>query len=134
MPVQVLVEDDKLNPADGKQIAEKWMESEHVKLFSGIIFSNVAGAVVPSLAKQAGLHPPPVLWIDCETYTPDGKTVEDPGPNEAWLLDAQAWTGLQCELLSGIEALWVACARSQAEARCSSAASGRPWIRTSAAV
>src|SRR5438046_338511 len=34
----------------------------------------------------------------------------------AWLRDAQAWTGLQCELLSGIEALWTECARRQSEA------------------
>jgi len=34
----------------------------------------------------------------------------------AWLRDAQAWTGLQCELLSGIEALWAECARRQSEA------------------
>ncbi|HEX3537734.1 MAG TPA: hypothetical protein VHU15_13310 [Stellaceae bacterium] len=33
-----------------------------------------------------------------------------------WLRDAQAWTGLQCELLSGIEALWAECARRQSEA------------------
>jgi branched-chain amino acid transport system substrate-binding protein len=59
VPVQVLVEDDKLNPADGKQIAEKWMESEHVKLFSGIIFSNVAGAVVPSLLEAGNIYVSP---------------------------------------------------------------------------
>ena len=41
-----------------------------------------------NLAKQCGMDPPPVLWIDCETYAPDGKHVEDPGPDEAWLLDA----------------------------------------------
>jgi hypothetical protein len=34
----------------------------------------------------------------------------------AWLRDAQAWTGLQCELLSGVEALWAECARRQGEA------------------
>ena len=34
----------------------------------------------------------------------------------AWLRDAQAWTGLQCELLSGIEVLWAECARRQIEA------------------
>ena len=34
----------------------------------------------------------------------------------AYLRDAQAWTGLQCEFLSGIEALWAECARKQSEA------------------
>src|SRR5262249_14736248 len=31
---------------------------------------------------------PPVLWIDCETYAPDGVHVEDRGPNEDWLTAA----------------------------------------------
>jgi hypothetical protein len=34
----------------------------------------------------------------------------------ALLRDAQAWTGLQYELLSGVEALWAECARRQGEA------------------
>lgn len=59
VPVQVLVEDDKLNPAGAKQIAEKWMESERIKLFSGIIFSNVAAAVVPSLMEAGDIYVSP---------------------------------------------------------------------------
>lgn len=47
--VQVIVEDDKLQPAAGKQIAEKFLQSDKIKLFSGLIFSNVAAAVVPDL-------------------------------------------------------------------------------------
>jgi branched-chain amino acid transport system substrate-binding protein len=47
--VQVLVEDDKLQPAAGKQIAEKLLQGEKVRLFSGLIFSNVSTAVVPDL-------------------------------------------------------------------------------------
>lgn len=49
VPVQVLIEDDKLQPAAGKQIAEKLLQSEKVRLFSGLIFSNVSTAVVPDL-------------------------------------------------------------------------------------
>jgi branched-chain amino acid transport system substrate-binding protein len=59
VPVQVLVEDDKLKPADGKQIAEKWLESEKVKLFSGIIFSNVAVATVPQILESGGIFVSP---------------------------------------------------------------------------
>ncbi len=59
VPVQVLVEDDKLKPADGKQIAEKWLESEKVKLFSGIIFSNVAVATVPQIIEAGGIFVSP---------------------------------------------------------------------------
>jgi hypothetical protein len=39
----------------------------------------------------------------------------------AWLRDAQAWTGLQCKLLSGVEALWAECVRRQTEAIAASA-------------
>ena len=57
--VEVVVEDDKLKPADGKQIAEKFLQSDKIKLFSGIIFSNVAGAVIPSLLEAGGIYVSP---------------------------------------------------------------------------
>lgn len=56
IPVTLVVEDDKLKPADGKQIAEKFLQSDKIKLFSGIIFSNVAGAVVPSVIEAGGIY------------------------------------------------------------------------------
>lgn len=59
VPVQVIVEDDKLKPADGKQIAEKFLQSDKIKLFSGIIFSNVAGAVVPTVLEGGGIYVSP---------------------------------------------------------------------------
>lgn len=37
------------------------------------------------------------------------------GMTAALLRDAQTWTGLQCELLSGMQALWTECARRQSE-------------------
>jgi branched-chain amino acid transport system substrate-binding protein len=57
--VQVIVEDDKLKPADGKQIADKFLQSDKIKLFSGIIFSNVAGAVIPSILEAGGIYVSP---------------------------------------------------------------------------
>ena len=57
--VEVIVEDDKLKPADGKQIAEKFIQSDKIKLISGIIFSNVAGAVVPSILESGGIYVSP---------------------------------------------------------------------------
>ncbi|MCA0423649.1 MAG: ABC transporter substrate-binding protein [Proteobacteria bacterium] len=59
VPVEVIVEDDKLKPADGKQIAEKFLQSDKIKLFSGIIFSNVAGAVVPGILEAGGIYVSP---------------------------------------------------------------------------
>jgi branched-chain amino acid transport system substrate-binding protein len=49
VPVKVLVEDDGLKPGNGRQIAEKFLNDEGVKLFTGIMFSNVAGATVPEI-------------------------------------------------------------------------------------
>lgn len=57
--VDVVVEDDKLKPADGKQIAEKFLQSDKIKLFSGVIFSNVAGAVVPTILESGGIFVSP---------------------------------------------------------------------------
>ncbi len=57
--VEVVVEDDKLKPADGKQIAEKFLQSDKIKLFSGVIFSNVAGAVVPTILEGGGIFVSP---------------------------------------------------------------------------
>ncbi len=59
VPVQVLVEDDQLKPANGKQIAEKWLESEKVKLFTGVIFSNVSIATVPTILEAGGIFVSP---------------------------------------------------------------------------
>lgn len=49
IPVQLLIEDDGLKPGLGKQIADRFMKTDNVKLFTGIVFSNVAGAVVPDI-------------------------------------------------------------------------------------
>lgn len=41
------------------------------------------------LAEIAGVALP-ILWLDCETYNPTGHSVEDPGPDAAWLRAAIA--------------------------------------------
>ncbi len=47
--VELLIEDDGLKPGNGRQIADRFLNNEDVKLFTGIIFSNVAGAAVPDI-------------------------------------------------------------------------------------
>jgi branched-chain amino acid transport system substrate-binding protein len=47
--IRLMIEDDGLKPGQGKQIAEKFLNTEKAKLITGIIFSNVAGAVVPDV-------------------------------------------------------------------------------------
>ena len=49
IPVDVLVEDDALKPGQGKQIADRMMKNANVHLFTGIVFTNVALAVVPDI-------------------------------------------------------------------------------------
>lgn len=59
VPVQVLVEDDGLKPGQGKQISEKFLKTDKVKLFTGIVFSNVALAVVPDVLEDGGIYVSP---------------------------------------------------------------------------
>ncbi|MCP8938635.1 ABC transporter substrate-binding protein [Alsobacter sp. SYSU M60028] len=59
VPVQLMVEDDALKPGQGKQIADKFMKGEKVKLLTGIVFSNVAGAVVPDVLDGGAIYVSP---------------------------------------------------------------------------
>ena len=54
--VEFVVEDDGLKPANGRQIAEKFMQNDGMKLLTGIIFSNVAGATVPDILDNGGIY------------------------------------------------------------------------------
>ena len=55
-PVQVLVEDDALKPALAKDIADRFYKSEGVRLFTGIVFSNVLAAAVPDLLDNDAVY------------------------------------------------------------------------------
>lgn len=55
-PVQLLVEDDALRPGQGKQIAERFLKNERIRLMTGIVFSNVLGAVAPDVLDADGLY------------------------------------------------------------------------------
>lgn len=52
VPVELLVEDDGRKPGKGKQIAQRFMKKEKVQILTGIVFSNVAMAVVPKVVKS----------------------------------------------------------------------------------
>ena len=52
VPVELLVDDDGRKPDKGKQIAERYIKSDGVKLMTGIVFSNVAMAVVPKVVRD----------------------------------------------------------------------------------
>ncbi|MBC9179822.1 ABC transporter substrate-binding protein [Pseudoroseomonas ludipueritiae] len=59
VPVQLLVEDDALKPGQGKQIAERFMQNEKIRLLTGIVFSNVLGATVPDVLDAGGIYVSP---------------------------------------------------------------------------
>ena len=54
--INLLVEDDAVKPGQGKQIADRFLKGEGVKLFTGIIFSNVAAAIVPDILEGGGTY------------------------------------------------------------------------------
>jgi len=52
VPVRLLVDDDGRKPEKGRQIAERFIKRDKAKILTGIVFSNVAMAVVPKVVKQ----------------------------------------------------------------------------------
>jgi branched-chain amino acid transport system substrate-binding protein len=52
IPVELLVEDDTRKPEKGKQIADRYVKKDGIKIMTGIVFSNVAMAVVPKLVRE----------------------------------------------------------------------------------
>jgi branched-chain amino acid transport system substrate-binding protein len=54
--VELIVEDDQLKPDIAVQLADKMIQSEKVDVLTGIIFSNLAMAVVPSAVKQGKFY------------------------------------------------------------------------------
>jgi branched-chain amino acid transport system substrate-binding protein len=49
--VELLVDDDGRKPEKGKQIANRYIKRDGVKIMTGIVFSNVALAVVPKVVR-----------------------------------------------------------------------------------
>ncbi len=52
IPVELLVDDDGRKPEKAKQIADRFIKRDKVKILTGIVFSNVAIAVVPKVVQQ----------------------------------------------------------------------------------
>ena len=50
--VELLVDDDGRKPGKGREIAERFIKRDKVKIMTGIVFSNVAMAVVPKVVKE----------------------------------------------------------------------------------
>lgn len=54
--VELLVEDDGRKPEKAKQIAERFMKKDGVRIMTGIVFSNVAIAVVPKVVREGVVY------------------------------------------------------------------------------
>ncbi|MDF3836913.1 ABC transporter substrate-binding protein [Cupriavidus basilensis] len=50
VPVELVIEDDALKPANAKQVVDRMVQSG-IRLYTGVNFSNVLAAVVPSVTK-----------------------------------------------------------------------------------
>jgi branched-chain amino acid transport system substrate-binding protein len=55
VPVRLEIEDDALKPANAKQAVDRMLQSG-IKLFTGVNFSNVLAAVVPSVLDAGGFY------------------------------------------------------------------------------
>ena len=78
VPVQVLVEDDGFKPGQGKQIADKFLKSENIKLITGIVFSTMLGANV--LVEKV------FSWPGVASYALDALLSADYAPVQAFVL------------------------------------------------
>ena len=102
--VDLMVEDDTRKPEVARQIATRMIEQEKVKLMTGIVFSNVAMAVVPKVVKQGVVYVSPnagpsilagkkcdpnyfnVAWQNDNLHEAMGKYVNDKGYKKVYLL------------------------------------------------
>ncbi|MQX36504.1 ABC transporter substrate-binding protein [Roseospira navarrensis] len=59
VPVELLVEDDDRDPGKGREIADRFIERDGVRIMTGIIFSNVGLAVMPKVVKDGVIYVSP---------------------------------------------------------------------------
>lgn len=54
--VALSVEDDGFRPPQGKQIVERMLRNDRIRLFTGVIFSNILGAVAPDVLDADAIY------------------------------------------------------------------------------
>jgi branched-chain amino acid transport system substrate-binding protein len=53
---QVMVEDDGVKPGQAKATVDKFLKTENIKIFTGVMFGNVAAAVVPDVLDGGAIY------------------------------------------------------------------------------
>ena len=104
VPVELIVEDDGRDPEKGRQIAERFIQRDGVKLMTGIVFSNVAMAVVPKVVRDDVIYLSPnagpsalagkgcsenyfnVAWQNDNLHEVTGQYVADSGFGNVYML------------------------------------------------
>ncbi len=102
--VELLVDDDGRKPEKGRQIAERFIKRDQVKIMTGVVFSNVALAVVPKVVRQGVFYISPnagpsrlagkgcnknyfnVAWQNDNLDEAMGQYVSDAGFNNVYLI------------------------------------------------
>jgi len=102
--VELLVEDDARKPDKAKQIAERYLKRDQVDIVTGIIWSNLALAVVPSVTKADTFYLSPnagpsqlagkachknyfnVAWQNDNLHEAMGQYVKDQGFKKPYIL------------------------------------------------
>jgi branched-chain amino acid transport system substrate-binding protein len=102
--VELMVEDDGRKPGKGREIAERYIKRDKVKIMTGIVFSNVAMAVVPKVVKDDVFYISPnagpsalagkgcnknyfnAAWQNDNLHEVMGQHVDDAGYGSAYIL------------------------------------------------
>ena len=102
--VEVIVKDDERKPEKGIEIAEKFVKKDGIQLMTGIVFSNVAMAVVPKMVNQDVIYISPnagpsalagkmcnenyfnVAWQNDNLHEATGQHVNDAGFASAYII------------------------------------------------
>jgi branched-chain amino acid transport system substrate-binding protein len=104
VPVELLIGDDGRSPQKGRQLAERFIKKDRATILTGIVFSNVAMAVVPKVVRQGVFYLSPnagpsllagrgchenyfnVSWQNDSLSEAIGQYATDKGYDHVWII------------------------------------------------
>jgi branched-chain amino acid transport system substrate-binding protein len=110
VPVELVVEDDGLKPAQARQIISRFINTDGIRLYTGIVFSNVLSAVVGDVLDAGGIYISP-------NAAPSNLAGQDCNPNYyvvSWQNDSLYESAGQNANLLGYKNMYVLAANYQA--------------------